>query len=299
MPDSSSKALGVRLVTQAVLGTLTVLMGAGVTAESPSLEPLWTVEGFRDPESAAIDLKRQVIYVSNVNTYAKDNNGAISRVSLDGSRVELDWITHIDSPTGVAIFEDRLYFADFDSLVAADIDSGEILHRFPAPDDRPVLNDVAISSEGDVYVSGSRSRTIYRLENGKRVAWLHDEELLVAANGLLVYPEGFLFHGGEHWSALHIGKRKPVVMSPSPSEGLRDFDGITALAPGRLLVTMIDDPRIWLVTSRVSRPLSEEPIEGIDLDYRAGFLAVPRVGGKLTLFRLGNLPVPGEVGPHN
>ena len=47
----------------------------------------WSIKDvFAMPESAVFDPQRKWIYVSNVNQYAKDNNGYVSRVSLDGKK---------------------------------------------------------------------------------------------------------------------------------------------------------------------------------------------------------------------
>lgn len=251
------------------------------------LDEIWTLDGFKDPESAVIDLKREVIYVSNVNVFGKDGNGAISRVTFDGSLVDHNWITGVHSPTGSAIFEGNLYFADFDALVIADLESGDILDRIDAPDiaDKPVLNDVAISDDGDVYVSGSRSRAIYHLVDGELQVWLRDEFLLENANGLLV-DDGVLVHGGKRWTVFDRKSRAVVEEALRPEDKLVDFDGIMFDQAGGYLVTTIDDPRLWRISSEGSFPVSEQPLKGIDLDLKGHYLALPRVGGKLTLYRV-------------
>ena len=110
------------------------------------------------PESAVIDERNEFVYISNVNVYAKDGNGFISRVRTDGTDLNLQWLTGLDSPTGLAIHDGALFFADYDQLIEVDIASAQIINRYPSPDDNPALNDVAIASDGTVYVSGSGSR---------------------------------------------------------------------------------------------------------------------------------------------
>jgi len=255
------------------------------------IELLWTLENvFEMPESAAIDLERGMIYVSNVNEYALDGNGYLSRVSINGELLNRKWITGINSPTGIAINGDRIYFADVDALVIADADSGKVLSRIPAPDakDFPVLNDVAVNKDGYVFVSGSNSRVIYQLINGSLEIFFADETLLESANGLLIV-DSVLIHGGQHWSLIDLATRMPVVSKafPAPQQPLMNFDGITHDGSGGFLVTVIDDSRIWqLPVNGIQKPLSETAFDGIDLDYQDGFLAVPRVGGSLSLFRL-------------
>ncbi|XOV81045.1 MAG: hypothetical protein ACFHVJ_08855 [Aestuariibacter sp.] len=173
---------------------------------------LWSIDNkFNMPESAAWDAKRQVVYVSNVNHYAKDNNGFISRVANDGATLDLKWIEGLHSPTGITVFGDTLYVVDYDALVIIDLQTEQIVKRVPANDADaiPVLNDVAISNDGDVYVSGSRSRTIYHLTRQGLEIWLKDDVRLKNANGLLVHGN-ILLHGGEYWTAYDIASRQPV-----------------------------------------------------------------------------------------
>ena len=256
------------------------------TATAFELDELWTVDGFKEPESATIDLERNVIYVSNVNGYALDDNGFISRVSMNGKVVDHAWITGINSPTGTAITNNRLYFADVDSLVVVDINNATILSRIPAPDAAasPSLNDVAIGPEGTVYVSGSRSRKIYIMVNNELQVWKHDPVRLKNANGLLV-QENALIHGGQTWSVFSRSTGKLLEGAHSPSQ-LTNFDGIMHDGKGHLVTTTIDDPRLWLITPNVTRPISEQQLNGIDMDVKSGYLALPRVGGKLSLFMI-------------
>ncbi len=260
-------------------------------AKSAELKVLWSLKNvFEMPESAAFDFERQAIYISNVNDYARDGNGYISRISVDGSDVELNWVTGLNSPTGLAVFERTLFLADFDALVVIDIERGEVRARFPAPDatKTPSLNDVAIAPDGTVYVSGSRSRTIYRWQGEALEAWIQDDFLLENANGLWVEGE-YLIHGGLRWSKFDLQTGKPVTATIQPDRSLVDFDGIVSDGQGGYYVTLIDDARIWHIRADgVSRPLSEEKFGGIDLDFdsETGRIALPRVGGSLSVVKV-------------
>ncbi|TQV88223.1 SMP-30/gluconolactonase/LRE family protein [Aliikangiella coralliicola] len=260
------------------------------TTLSAGLELLWSVKNtFSMPESAAFDDKRQVIYISNVNEYAKDGNGFISRVSLDGQSIELKWLKGLNSPTGLAVLADTLYVADYDALVAINLTNGKIIQRFDAPDakSKPVLNDVAISRDGIVYVSGSASQTIYRLLDNQLEFWVKAPELLKFANGLFI-SNGVLYHGGLHWNAFNIESGKPVVDILRPDKTLKKFDGITSDGNNGFLVTLIEDSRIWHIQKNgISQPLSKKELNGIDLQYLPDkkLLLVPQVEGGFSLFR--------------
>ncbi|NND83323.1 MAG: hypothetical protein HKN50_12920 [Gammaproteobacteria bacterium] len=247
----------------------------------------WSLQNvFLDPESAAYDAERQVVFVSNVNRYAKDNNGFVSRVSADGKQLELKWLSGLHSPTGTVAHQGKLYVADYDALVIADIDKAEVLARIPAPDDKPSLNDVAVSDDGRVFVSGSSSSTIYQLVDAELVVWKHDPERLKFANGLLVDGERLL-HGGQHWSIFDLASGQLLAGLKAPPPTIKDIDGITRHPCGGYIVTLLDDARLWWVKANGdAAPLSQAEYNGIDLQQHQGTLYVPVVGGGLQVLQM-------------
>ncbi len=238
------------------------------------------------PESAVIDEEREYIYVSNVNVYAKDDNGFISRISIDGSEQQLQWLEGLDSPTGLAIYDNRLYLADYDQLVEVDLASATILNRYQSPDVDPVLNDVAITNGGTVYVSGSGSRSIYQLNNGVLEVWLHDRDRLAFANGLLIADDELL-HGGELWTVFEIDSKQATNHLANVNEVISDIDGITDDGCGGYFATTIpSDYPWWINESGETTESALGPINGIDLHRRGNLLAIPRVGDSLSLYTI-------------
>lgn len=168
--------------------TIAVIVGAAAAAE---LEEIWEISGLKKPESVVFDAEREVLYVSNVDgePQAKDGNGAISRVSVDGELLEYAWIDGLDAPKGLAILDGSLYAADIDELVEIDIESGRIVDRYPA-EGAKFLNDAAAGPNGDVYVSDMQAAAIYRLRDGDLEKWLTNESGdLCAPNGLFAEDE--------------------------------------------------------------------------------------------------------------
>ena len=83
------------LLSVAVLCTI-------VTAASAEPRKVWEANGFKSPEFALYDSTADAIYVSNANgdLMTKDGNGFISKLAPDGTVLELEWVTGLDSPTG-------------------------------------------------------------------------------------------------------------------------------------------------------------------------------------------------------
>ena len=130
---------------------------------------MWeTPANLKNPESVAYASKQNVLFVSNINGKPdqKDQNGFISKVSpSNGSIIELNWITGLNAPKGIAISNDnsKLYVSDITDLVQIDIASGKIIKRFNAPGSS-FLNDVVADNQGNIYVSDTDTNTIYKLD---------------------------------------------------------------------------------------------------------------------------------------
>ena len=268
--------------------SLAVLFAAQLTyAAEPEFEELFSIEGqFSMPESAAIDENGEFVYISNVNVYAKDGNGFISRVRTDGSDFQLHWLEGLDSPTGLAITGDQLFLADYDQLVEVDLESASIVRRYESPDTDPVLNDVAIAPDGTVYVSGSGSRSIYQLGQNTLEVWLHDRERLAFANGLLV-NDGKLLHGGQLWTVFNLDSKEATLEMDRVNEFVSDIDGITNDGCDGFFLTSIPSDDVWWVNADGEAiAASLGPINGIDLHRRGRLLAVPLVGNSFSLYSL-------------
>jgi len=131
-----------------------------------SLELAWESDTLvRTPESVLIH--EDMLFVSNINQgpWEKDGNGFISKMDKSGNIVELKWLEGLSAPKGMGISGNSFFVADIDELVQASLETGEITNRYPV-EGEPQLNDVTISKDGIVYVSGSGSQKIYKLENG-------------------------------------------------------------------------------------------------------------------------------------
>ena len=134
--------------------------------EHTKINKLWeTTNDLKNPESVAYAPKQNVMFVSNVNgnPTQKDQNGFISKVlPSNGNIIELNWVTGLNAPKGVAISNNnsRLYVSDITDLVEIDIDNRKI-NRFNAPGS-VFLNDVVSDNQGNIYVSDTITNTIYK-----------------------------------------------------------------------------------------------------------------------------------------
>src|SRR5918912_133084 len=179
---------------------------------------LWeTPANLKNPESVAYAAKQNVLFVSNVNGKPdqKDQNGFISKVSpSNGSIIELNWITGLNAPKGITISNNnsKLYVSDITDLVEIDIASGKMVKRFNAPGST-FLNDVVSDNQGNVYVSDTRTTTIYKL----------DAKLANSSSALQVWLQDPQLHGP---NGLHIDNNKNRLIVVSLGELTKPGGGI-------------------------------------------------------------------------
>jgi len=168
-----------------------------VQAGQENVKKIWeTSADLKNPESVVYLPKQNLLLVSNVNGKPdqKDQNGFISKISAsNGSIIELNWLTGLNAPKGMVVYDhgSKLYVTDITDLVEIDIDSGKIIKRFNAPGST-FLNDVALDNQGNIYVSDTVTNTIFKLDtnannsnNTSLQVWLQNPQLN-GPNGLHV-----------------------------------------------------------------------------------------------------------------
>jgi sugar lactone lactonase YvrE len=236
------------LLSASVFSALTVI----AVAAEPQM--IWEASGFKSPESAAYDRAAGAIYISNLNGGAmeKDGNGFISKLGPDGKVIALEWVKGLDSPTGLALANNRLYAADVDKIVEIDVGKGEIVGRYEAPGAK-FLNDLAADKEGRVYASDMVANSIWVLDKGK-LSLLLQNEALDNPNGLLV-EEG-------------------RIVVASWGKMAQDF---STKVPGHLMV-------IDLATKKVSDLGDPKPVgnpDGVEPDGKGGYFVTDWMKGGL------------------
>jgi len=211
---------------------------ASAVLEAPGFRRLWaSTPVLRVPESAAFDPARNVIYVSNYDGYNPSGGAgrqSLTRFSADGRLEDLEWVTGLNNPTGLAVHGDLLYAAEGRQLVEIDIPSARVVRRHPAQG-ALFLNDVAVAPNGDVYASDSRGGAIYRLSGGRVEEWLRSPAI-AAPNGVHVDGGRLLVAAnGDHTLKAVDLATKAVTVLATLHRGV--LDGIKTDASGNILVS--------------------------------------------------------------
>ncbi len=168
-----------------------LLFSTHLLAQEPRLEKLWATDSLlKVPESVLYDERNKVLYVSNIDGQPaeKDGKGSIGKLSLDGKIIQVEWITGLNAPKGMALYKNKLYVTDLTEVIVIDIKKGSIIEKIPVPD-AVFLNDISIDKNGIIYVSDSETAKVHKIEQGT-VFLLVDK--LQRPNGLLAIKDGLL-----------------------------------------------------------------------------------------------------------
>ena len=183
------------IVTESFGGWGLMARDGNAIFEAPGVEEAFETDGFLTPESIVYDPERDLVYVSNFDSYRRAGAAQyISKLSADGTVQELQWVSGLAMPTGMALSGPTLYIVERQALVEVDVESGEITGRHPFPG-AAFPNDVTVDGSGVVYVSDSAGSKIFKFEGGEFSVWLSDEDVsrpnaLLAHDGVLIFGNG-------------------------------------------------------------------------------------------------------------
>jgi sugar lactone lactonase YvrE len=198
-----------------------------------SVKPLWTTDPvLTTVESVIYDPGNDVLYVANIggDPSAKDGNGSIGKVGMDGKVIAAEWVKGMDAPKGMGLYNGKLYVADIDRIHEVDIAGGTIANTY-AVDSAKFLNDITVDGDGTVYASDTNTGNIYMLQGGKVTKWLTG---LDGPNGLLSEGDKMMVAQWNQKTLSIVGADKQITMK---TDSIENPDGIEALGNGGYLVS--------------------------------------------------------------
>ena len=254
---------------------------------SPDLAMLWRLEtGNRLPEAVVYDDQRDALYVTQ---YFQGGNEFISKVGLDGSVLEREWISGLQRPTGLHLDGDRLWVVTRRELVEVDAAAGQVLNRFPTPG-AVFPNDVTADDQGALYVTDTAGSKVHRFQDGHFSVWLDA--------GQVQRPNGIKFHEGR----VLVGESdsgRLLAVDPATGQGQevarlgdgQNVDGICADGRGGLVLSAYDGLVFHRTADGAVTPLLDLTASGTksaDLIFIPGkqLLVVPGLyDNRLTAYR--------------
>jgi hypothetical protein len=238
-----------------------------INAQKATVQKLWATDTIlKIPESVLVDDKENCLWVSNIDgaSNGKDGKGSISKLSKTGAPINLDWVTGLNAPKGMAKYKQELYVADLTELVVIDIKKGVIKNKIKV-EGSVFLNDVTVNKNGAVFVSDSRTGKVHRIENG--IVSIEVENLQ-GPNGLLSIDDQLLIlDRGSLLSVTPGGAISKIMDGMDPST-----DGIERVAPNQYIVSCWNGIVYYIVAGAQKITLFDtrsEKINSADIGYDA------------------------------
>jgi len=206
---------------------------SSVVWAEPKLVQVWQAEGLPVPESVLYYQHNQkdYVFVSLIDGGPSevDGKGGIALISTTGEIINKEWVTGLNAPKGMAAKGNLLYVSDIDHLVVIDIDQAKVVASYPAAESK-FLNDVAVNTQGEVFVSDTAVATVYRLKGDKLDVYIREID---SANGLAVVTAGLVVGSGKELKLIDKNK-KVTVLAKDFAEAI---DGIEEVQPGEYVVS--------------------------------------------------------------
>jgi len=245
---------------------------SNISSAQHSITKLWETDSLlKVPESVLFDAGGKVLYVSNIDgtdPWAMDGKGSVGKVGLDGKIIATDWVSGLNSPKGMGLYNGKLYVADLSNIVVIDVKKGAI-DKTIAVEGAEGLNDISIGSDGVVWVSDSKNKKIYKVENGKSSVYL---ENLKGPNGVLMRGKDFyiLDNGG----LFKVNDDKTLTMVTDGMEG--GTDGVENVTGNDFLVSCWAGA-LWYVNSNGEKQLLSDTREQKKNTADIGFDATTKI----------------------
>ena len=221
-----------------------------VVSNSPTVTFISETLGLTHCESAVYDKERELIYASLIGN-REVGDGSIAKLNLDGKLINKTFVTNLNDPKGIAITKDKLYVSDVTELVEADLKTGEILKKYTLEGIK-FLNDVALDTNGDVFVSDTFTSKVYKLDNqGNFSLWLAND-LLDKPNGLLIQDD--MMYVASWGSKPEGGRLSKVDMATKSIDSITsvigNLDGIRVYDKNRKIISDWRSGNIHLVDDK-------------------------------------------------
>jgi sugar lactone lactonase YvrE len=204
------------------------------------------------PESVYYDAASGFVFSSQIggDASAKDGNGRIVKLMLDGKVVDTHWSkATLNAPKGLRSNGGTLFVVDIDEVVGFEIASGREVSRVKT--DAKFLNDMAVAADGTIYATDSFANRVYVVKDNVASVLIESPKLEM--------PNGILFDGN----------RVIVATDGRPGRG----GGGT---PGSLWSVNVTTKDIKQITTQaIGTP------DGLEFDGTGGYIVADVGGGRI------------------
>ena len=268
-----------------------------------------TATGFKFPESVAYDPEAKVLYVGSfggteLKSAEKDNNGYISKLSLDGKMLEERFLpmagTTMNKPKGILVKGSRLWVTDIDSVWVFDTKTKKgkklLLPGIQFANDPTIVGNT-------LYITDNRADALFSvtpadfldMNDSPKIAteW---KDKGINPNGIYPAQDGTLLLAGSKSDKEKRGiySMKPGQDPKAISKEIGRLDGLYQMKDGTLLVTDWDSGSVFTWTEKAGMTTIASGFKGpADLcvfPHEGGLMVVvpDLVKSELRMIQLGN-----------
>ena len=272
-----------------VAGLMSLSFAQAGTSAVPAV-PLWSVtDGIDSPESVYYDATSGFLFSSQIggDASARDGNGRIVKLTVDGKVVDANWAKGLDAPKGMRAYRGTLYVADIDQVVGFDIGSGREVSRVKIADAK-FLNDLCTGPDGAIYTTDSFANRVWVIRNGAASLFSDAPQLqlpngiLVDGNKVVVATDGTAGRGGAGTPgslfAIDIATK---AITQVTTQSIGTPDGLESDGRGGFITSDVGGGRVFHVTpsgeARQIRMLDRQPADIAFIPAR-NLLVVPHLG---------------------
>lgn len=247
----------------AVVSFLAALAVQIAAPEPTEADIAWVTSGeFCEPETV-LPLPDNTLLISNVCNFKETGNGFLSL--LDGEGNVIDWriVEGLDAPLGMALVDNQVYVVDNNRVKVFSWPAYALLKTIEL--DTAVANDIAVSAEGDIYVTDTAKGLVMHVGQDGEQSVFTGKEQFPGANGIALH-QGSLYIGGEKLWRVDVNSASVAVAAP---KWVTDIDGIEFEADGTLQVTPVGGALIRFPGGDKAEILAGEGVSSANHGYAA------------------------------
>lgn len=246
---------------------------------------------FRAPESIVYDSLNKVLYVSNYTGPLKDGsfygNHSLTKIDLEGNILADKWLDGLSSPTGICIWEDKLFIVERFGVVEYNLRERKVTNKYYIKTS-DFLNDISVDKKGSLYVTVSGTKKIYRIIEGQVELWI-EHDSIDNPNGILCH-NGIVLVGTTSDGCLKTIDPISKEIKKIAYLGEKTVDGIRPCGEG-YLVSLFEGNLFWVGLDGEVREIlntREEKLFQADFEYieSKGLIFIPALwNNKILIYK--------------
>ena len=240
------------------------------------------------PEGIAFDPVEKVFYISSIyrrkilkvtpggsaSDFTKEKENGLWGVlgmEVDAKRRHL-WVCTANGGAETTMIDPEPATEGKSALHKYDLQSGKLVKRYEigTKEEPKLFNDVAIASNGDIYVSESKGGAVYKVNaEADRLELFVSSDGMGYANGIAISPDGKFVYVShmEGITVIQTDNRQHKLLTGPPDSQLGSHDGLVFYKDGLVGIQMLTGGVDRVVRFRFKNPTHVDRIEVLQVNH--------------------------------